>query len=390
MDPRIQGKRQTVSVCSGHLNFTLAVNVQSLMNSSNLHQATLWEGGFREPGIVWMPGKIKAGSSSAAIVATYDIFPTVLRLAGVQLPDVTLDGIDLSNVLFSSEPDTISVHECIMFYKTPAPEHGAAGAAQLNSLAAVRCGDYKTYWLIDGGSDTPLPPGIQTGVRTLDTPVIFDVSKDWSESSPVEPGSAEWKKAKARADAARLAHLETLSPVTNQMARGADGSYAICADPNSQTKHPGLPNCTLTPENWSPPVCLVGGSRGDCIGQPKCAAGCKFINCTDGKNGSLHWEIMGDTNGVSGMLPRGPFTDGPGVKYLGNYSSLNGCWAACNASSAAAEVGSLAEACREFVYKPFRPGKWGELTDCYQVMSSAQDQFVPQLGVTSGFLGFSG
>ena len=71
------------------------------------------------------------------------------------------------------------MHDCIMFYKTPAPEHGAEGAAKLNSLAAVRCGNYKTYWLIDGESTTPLPPGIKPGVLTLDTPVIFDLSKDW-------------------------------------------------------------------------------------------------------------------------------------------------------------------------------------------------------------------
>ena len=108
------------------------------------YKASLWEGGFREPGIVWMPGKIKAGSSSAAIVATYDIFPTVLTLAGVPLPDVTLDGIDLSKVLFSSAPESGSVHECIMFYKNPDSGQGAEGAAKLNSLAAVRCGNYKT------------------------------------------------------------------------------------------------------------------------------------------------------------------------------------------------------------------------------------------------------
>eukprot|EP01046_Picozoa_sp_COSAG06_P116400 COSAG06_NODE_63394_length_262_cov_0.907975_1_plen_46_part_01 len=39
-------------------------------------------------------------------------------------------------VLFSSTPEGASptaVHDCIMFYKTPAPEHGAEGAAKLNS-----------------------------------------------------------------------------------------------------------------------------------------------------------------------------------------------------------------------------------------------------------------
>jgi hypothetical protein len=85
-------------------------------------------------------------------------------------------------VLFSAAPEGASptaVHDCIMFYKTPAPEHGAEGAAKLDSLAAVRCGNYKTYWLIDGESTTPLPAGMKTGVLTLDTPVIFDLSKDW-------------------------------------------------------------------------------------------------------------------------------------------------------------------------------------------------------------------
>jgi hypothetical protein len=164
-----------------------------------------------------------------------------------------------------------------MFYKNPNPEAGAAGAAELTSLAAVRCGDYKVYWLIDSGSTTPLPKGVnKTGVRTLDTPVIFDLSKDWSESYPLGVNSNTWLNAKAKAEAARTAHLSTLFPVVNQMKRGHDHQYSLCSDPDSEKKYPALPNCTISPDNWEPPICLVksgsfggdvGDLRGDCISQ---------------------------------------------------------------------------------------------------------------------------
>merc|ERR1719171_2201475 len=49
-------------------------------------KSTTWEGGIREPGIARWPGKIPAGSISTAMVATYDIFATVLSLAGADLP----------------------------------------------------------------------------------------------------------------------------------------------------------------------------------------------------------------------------------------------------------------------------------------------------------------
>eukprot|EP00040_Diaphanoeca_grandis_P037721 m.248875 g.248875 ORF g.248875 m.248875 type:complete len:416 (+) comp33866_c4_seq12:121-1368(+) len=89
------------------------------------YKTTIWEGGYREPGIAWWPGKIKAGSfSPQALVTTYDIFPTVLNLAGAALPPQALDGMDISPLLFSSNPDTAPAHACIMFYKSPRSELG--------------------------------------------------------------------------------------------------------------------------------------------------------------------------------------------------------------------------------------------------------------------------
>ena len=93
----------------------------------------IWEGGYREPGIAWWPGKIKAGTHSEAIVATYDIFPTVLSLAGAPPPPpgLFIDGIDLSAVLLRGADEG---HKCITFYKYP---HAATSAEPIN-LAAIR------------------------------------------------------------------------------------------------------------------------------------------------------------------------------------------------------------------------------------------------------------
>jgi arylsulfatase A-like enzyme len=108
------------------------------------YKDTIWEGGYREPGIVWWPGHVKPGAfSEKALVATYDIFPTVLSLAGAKMPPQVLDGIDLSPLLLSKTPETEPAHSCIMFYKAPQSQLGPSGAAELDSLSAVRCGDYK-------------------------------------------------------------------------------------------------------------------------------------------------------------------------------------------------------------------------------------------------------
>eukprot|EP01050_Picozoa_sp_SAG11_P028269 SAG11_NODE_7493_length_1137_cov_1.321773_1_plen_319_part_10 len=314
-------------------------------------------------------------------LAADDIFPTLLKLAGVPMPaNREFDGIDIGRVLFASAPEAASQlgHDCIMFYKSPSSEAGPAGAAKLTSLAAVRCGDYKTYWLIDTGSSTPLPDGLKPGVLSLDAPVIFKVSTDWSESSPLASGSAEWLKAKAAAETARLAHIKTLTRNIGQMGRGSSHDYAICGDPDSMAKYPSMPNCTVSPHNWSPPICLVGGSLGQCISQTSCRPGCKFINCSD--PGPFPgppsppplpkgWSIHGDTNAVSSMLlgPGQPKVRGA-VLFLGNFTTLAGCWAACNAS---------AVQCREFAWRPFRVSKWGVINDCYQVVSG-KAPLIPQ------------
>lgn len=62
-----------------------------------------WDGGFRVPCIARLPRQIPAGQVATGLASNLDLLPTILRLAGVSLPDVELDGADLSEMLTTSE-----------------------------------------------------------------------------------------------------------------------------------------------------------------------------------------------------------------------------------------------------------------------------------------------
>ncbi|MEO1993659.1 MAG: sulfatase, partial [Planctomycetaceae bacterium] len=68
-------------------------------------KGSTWEGGMREPGLAWWPGRIPAGRVTSELGCTMDIYATALKLAGVPQPkDRIVDGVDLSPILFGSGP----------------------------------------------------------------------------------------------------------------------------------------------------------------------------------------------------------------------------------------------------------------------------------------------
>lgn len=58
-------------------------------------KATSYEGGTRVPGILRWPGQIEAGVDTDELVASPDIYRTLLNAAGAEEPDLPLDGHDL-------------------------------------------------------------------------------------------------------------------------------------------------------------------------------------------------------------------------------------------------------------------------------------------------------
>ncbi len=76
-----------------------------------------------------LAGKIPAGTTTNHIAGNIDVLPTFAALAGATLPKVTLDGCDISTLLFDKEPKP--VRDTHLYY----------GANQ--NLAAIRQGDWK-------------------------------------------------------------------------------------------------------------------------------------------------------------------------------------------------------------------------------------------------------
>lgn len=155
-----------------------------------------WDGGLRVPGIFRWPGHLPAGSVVTAPCGTIDVYPTLLKLAGVPIPDDrVIDGEDLWPILngAGSSPDR--------------PLFGMQG----DQLMTIRLGRFKLHvhppqrqrWIDEGDAwiDPRAPDGVTLlapyeqarpsafpGVQTGDAPapmMLFDLERDPSEQQNV-------------------------------------------------------------------------------------------------------------------------------------------------------------------------------------------------------------
>jgi arylsulfatase A-like enzyme len=124
-----------------------------------------FEGGMREPCIMWWPGKIKPAVVND-MGSTMDIYTTILTLAGAQVPtDRVVDGLDLSPALFGTGP---SPRKNMFYYR---------GA----KLYAARKGPYKAHFITKpaygkGKEEYHDPPLLYNLVH--DPSEKYDISKD--------------------------------------------------------------------------------------------------------------------------------------------------------------------------------------------------------------------
>ncbi len=123
-------------------------------------KGSTWEGGMREPGIAWWPGKIKAGVVNTNFACLMDLFPTALKLADAPLPaDRELDGFDLSDVLLKGAP---SPRHLLFYYRG-------------TRLFAVRKDQWKLHLFTQKGYGQPKPDAHEP-------PLLFNVNTDPGES----------------------------------------------------------------------------------------------------------------------------------------------------------------------------------------------------------------
>ncbi len=182
-------------------------------------KGTLFEGGIREPLIVWAPGLQRRGSAGAlnseTVVCAVDLLPTVLQLAGVPLPAGTeFDGEDMSAAFLSKAKPKRSTP---LFWSRPPDRRG--NGERWPDLAS-RAGDWKLLTMRDGSN-----------------PQLFDLRRDPGEtknlaaSRPdvvrkmIPPLQAWWKSLPAGTlpERARTPNsVQAQRFFTNPLAEGAD------------------------------------------------------------------------------------------------------------------------------------------------------------------------
>jgi arylsulfatase A-like enzyme len=136
----------------------------------------MFDGGCREPTIMWWPGRIPAGTVCREPAMTIDLLPTVAELIGASLPDHTIDGKNIWPLLAGAE-GAASPHEAYYFY------YG-------NELQAMRMGNWKLHFphayrtLAGGEGGTGGKPAPYRQAR-IDLS-LFDLAEDIGETTDVK------------------------------------------------------------------------------------------------------------------------------------------------------------------------------------------------------------
>jgi len=129
---------------------------------------SLYEGGVREPFIVWWPGRVPVGRvDTNSVLSALDFFPMLTKLAGAKMPERNFDGEELSAALFG-KPVT-RTKTLFWEYGRNTNSFGYPGIAKNRSPnVAVREGNWKLLVNADG-----------TGAE------LYDLSHDPNETSNV-------------------------------------------------------------------------------------------------------------------------------------------------------------------------------------------------------------
>ena len=153
-----------------------------------------WDGGMREPTIVWQPGTVPAGRVAAGLSSTLDLLPTFFAQAGVDLPDAPLDGIDQTALLHGGD----TARDEFFYYRG-------------TRLMAVRLGPHKAHFITQGAYGQAARNPV-----AHDPPLVFDLETDPSERHPLKSPPADLL---ARIDTAVQKHRATVQPPPSQLDR---------------------------------------------------------------------------------------------------------------------------------------------------------------------------
>jgi arylsulfatase len=184
-------------------------------------KGTSWEGGTRVPCVMRWPGKIPAGTESSQMLMTIDLFPTIAKLVGADLPQHAIDGLDVWPIV-KGQSGASNPHAAYWFYY------------EVNELQAVVSGDGRwklalphRYRTLNGkpGGIGGLPVAYEH--RRLEKAELYDLVNDVSELRDVSaryPGMVAMLQAEAE-----KARAELGDGLTNRKGRGTRAPGRLAA-----------------------------------------------------------------------------------------------------------------------------------------------------------------
>jgi arylsulfatase A-like enzyme len=155
-------------------------------------KGSTYEGGMREPGLAWWPGRVPAGSLCHEIASTMDLFVTCAGFAGAKVPaDRPIDGVDIAPLLTGTGTVKRDVY---CYYRG-------------TQLFAARLGKWKAHFITQPayGPEKPTPH---------DPPLLYDLGADPGESLEV---GAQHPEVLREIIAAVERHRATVQPAPNQL-----------------------------------------------------------------------------------------------------------------------------------------------------------------------------
>lgn len=175
-------------------------------------KGTQWEGGVREPTVMWWPETIPAGTTCETFCSTIDVLPTIVELTGGKAPERKIDGHSIVDLMLDV-PGAKSPHESFVGYY---------GGGQLQTIRNERFKlvfphAYRTLGDREPGKDG-MPDGYAMTKSGLE---LYDLDADVSETTNVIEAHPEVvKQLQAAAEVYRQQLGDKLQKVKGSEIRG--------------------------------------------------------------------------------------------------------------------------------------------------------------------------
>ena len=207
-------------------------------------KGTTWEGGQRVPGIIKWPGHIKAGTMTREIASTMDMFPTIISIAGLEMPtDRVYDSYDMSSFLFAdnakaAEGDAARDHFVYISEAVTGPD----------GLMAIRYKEWKAHWRLRGSHTPPdyfiesCRPGYD---EVLVEPILFNLNHDAGEHVPLNASLPMYSNVMNIINQIRTDFLASKDVFGTSLTTAKDPLAQPCSQPNC-TDVSSMDACCLT------------------------------------------------------------------------------------------------------------------------------------------------